>query len=644
MANYSAFIDKLRVLVLENYSNEQFGVSELVRQSGVSRSQLHRKLKSATGQSVSQFIREIRLEEALKFLQEEDVTASEVAYRVGFSSPTYFNTCFHEYFGYPPGEARLQLELSKSNNYLRPQGAPKSENQRNKRLLVWLSIVILFIGTLSVYQYLTWKSEQRVSSVEKEKTIAVLPLKNWSGDVELEYISDGITDAIISKLANIEGIDRVIPFTTMILYKDTNKDLGEIANELKVAYVLEGNFKLSGDAVQSNLKLIEANTLDQVWDSEYKGTWKTNEIFEMQASVAENVARSMRVNIANNELNALQYQPTTSEEAYRIYLKAEYQLDKLSEFGLNNSIGLYEQAIAIDSNFVEAYIGLGTVYLISGAVWGLMPQKEAWEKSKGILETALTVDSLASGRNILYIKSQLHGGYFYYELDIGKSEERFNAILNEPGGVEAGQMSFDYNRKTGRFDFAMKNIEDDIANNPTDGLDYMQQAFLFFMQGDKEQAIRQLDFYDPLYQDNYFYLLETSKWYYYMGEIAKSKKHLDQLLDQHQDRPPIVYWLIAIHSEIEKDNTQLNASLNTLERQFVNNKSGSPAWFLALYYLHVDDLDMAFEWLNRSHARKEVEMTWLKEEPMFQSLKEDPRYIELFEKMGFQYIKAELKK
>ncbi len=110
------FISKLNDIVLENYTNEQFGASDLVEHYGISRSQLHRKLKSATGQSVSQFIREFRLEESLKLLQQEDTTASEVAYKVGFNSPTYFNTCFNEYFGFPPGETQHQMELAKSNN------------------------------------------------------------------------------------------------------------------------------------------------------------------------------------------------------------------------------------------------------------------------------------------------------------------------------------------------------------------------------------------------------------------------------------------------------------------------------------------------------------------------------------------------
>ena len=102
-------IYKLTQIVQDNFTNEQFGVKELVKIYGMSRSQLHRKLKPIKGQSISQFIREIRLEKAMQLLQKNETTVSEIAYQVGFNSPTYFNTCFHDYFGYPPGEVKFRF-------------------------------------------------------------------------------------------------------------------------------------------------------------------------------------------------------------------------------------------------------------------------------------------------------------------------------------------------------------------------------------------------------------------------------------------------------------------------------------------------------------------------------------------------------
>lgn len=99
----SEFIKKLTDIVEANLADEKFGVEDLVREMGISHTNLHRKLKTSSNQTISQFIREIRLKKSKELLLNEDLTVSEISYRVGFGSPTYFNKCFHEYFGYPPG-------------------------------------------------------------------------------------------------------------------------------------------------------------------------------------------------------------------------------------------------------------------------------------------------------------------------------------------------------------------------------------------------------------------------------------------------------------------------------------------------------------------------------------------------------------
>ena len=100
------FLNKLKQAVLDNLENEQFSVEHLSQIVGVSRSHLHRRLKKLKGQSISRYIREIRLTEALQLLQQDIATTSEIAYRVGFNSPSYFHKCFLEYYGYPPSEAK----------------------------------------------------------------------------------------------------------------------------------------------------------------------------------------------------------------------------------------------------------------------------------------------------------------------------------------------------------------------------------------------------------------------------------------------------------------------------------------------------------------------------------------------------------
>ncbi|MFY9151721.1 MAG: helix-turn-helix transcriptional regulator [Prolixibacteraceae bacterium] len=136
------FQQKLQSIVEANLANENFGVEDLVRESGMSHSNLHRKLRASSNQSISQFIREVRLIKARELLQRNDLTISEISYQVGFGSPTYFNKCFHEYFGHSPGEYKNH-KLNRSGKFSLSRHFKLS--RQNKMLLSLIGSIILLI-------------------------------------------------------------------------------------------------------------------------------------------------------------------------------------------------------------------------------------------------------------------------------------------------------------------------------------------------------------------------------------------------------------------------------------------------------------------------------------------------------------------
>ncbi|MGS0528071.1 hypothetical protein ACU8V7_25610 [Zobellia nedashkovskayae] len=119
-------------------------------------------------------------------------------------------------------------------------------------MAIWLALVASIGLAAGLYYYIASKEKSNavkiVTDVTQEKSIAVLPLKNWTGNPDLEYVSDGMTDAVISRLANIQSIDRVVPFTSILGYKETNKSIQEIATELGVEKVLQGNLQIAGQS------------------------------------------------------------------------------------------------------------------------------------------------------------------------------------------------------------------------------------------------------------------------------------------------------------------------------------------------------------------------------------------------------------
>lgn len=217
------FINKLIAIIDINLENEKFGVVELASEIGLSRSQLHRKLQDINGKSTSKFIREYRLQKAMEMLKGNVATASEIAFRVGFSSPTYFNTSFHNFYGYPPGEVKFQ----------KPIETPKKSISKK---LVNIVPIIILIGLIIFNEGFNKKSTV-LSSIEK--SIAVMPFVNDSPNEENMYFCNGIMAGIRDHLANVPEFT-VVSRRSVEKYRNTSTALSVISKELDVNYLIEG--------------------------------------------------------------------------------------------------------------------------------------------------------------------------------------------------------------------------------------------------------------------------------------------------------------------------------------------------------------------------------------------------------------------
>jgi len=192
-------------------------------------------------------------------------------------------------------------------------------------------------------------------------------------------------------------------------------------------------------------------------------------------------------------------------------------------------------------------------------------------------------------------------------------------------------------RYLGKFQTALKLLKKYLEINPNPG-GYVAQAMCEYLLGNYDKAKEILKMNDPISNDSFFYIMESSKVYYYLQAYNKSKIQLEKFEVKFSERPAMVLWLAAVHAEIEGNQIGVKESLRELEISFQQKTSGSPAWFVALYYCHIKDYDKAFEWLEKSYDHHEVEMLWLKEEPLLRPLRTDPRYIDLYDKVGFSKI------
>ncbi|WP_422083573.1 helix-turn-helix domain-containing protein [Ulvibacterium sp.] len=624
-----SFLFKLREIVLDNLKNEQFSVEELASTYGLSRSQLHKKLKKSEGKSISQFIKEVRLEKSLELLNNDDtITASEVAYEVGFSSPTYFNTCFKDFFGFPPGEARMRAKIQDDMGLDNAEHGDFKPNPNRKAIIFSVSLLVLIAALYGLYRFNITNDTinndfqhgtAKNTASKIEKSIAVLPLKNWSGDSGLEYVSDGLTDALISKIANVSSLAKVVPFTTMLTYKETGKKIKEVAKEQNVSHILQGSFQLSGNQVKISLQLIEGQSSEQVWSNEYSSKWKSSEIFTLQEEVTKNVLNALNVVITEKESKMLTRIPTDNHEAYNYFLLAEYQRYQYQNEAFKKAIPLYKKAIALDSAFVDPYGALAEVYIFQGLIMAMESEEQSWKKAKELLKKAELLDP----SNEL-VREKLLNVYFFYEWD-------FDRLSRLPESDK--DLMYDFRIKIGEYEKALKHINTLILDNPI-GVSYGKKAEVLFLMGRKDLCEALLKKHDVLFDDG-FYVRESAKWHYYLGNYSKSKEQLDKLVGMSKNFPPIVIWLQAIHANIDGDLGKANKKYAILRDKFDNQESGSPGWFMALYHFHSNEPDKGFRWLEKSFDRHEVEMIWLRAEPLLAPYRDDSRYIELYYKMQF---------
>ncbi|MFL1011527.1 helix-turn-helix domain-containing protein [Flavisericum labens] len=392
-------IKKVENLIETNLENEQFGVNELAEELGASRSHLHRKLNALTGKSTSQFIREYRLQKAMVMLQDNVATASEIAYRVGFSSPTYFNTRFSEYFGYPPGEVKYRsskTEDADSNIPIRVTSKRTRKKVKRKKLSSQLGILVAVFGGIALLVFLfitfnnpTVQETELVNNKESnvgEKSIAVLPFKNLSNDESNQYFADGMRDDIINHLSKIESV-LVKSRQSSDRYGSTDLSGLEIGEALGVNYIIDGSVQKYDDRIKIIVHLINAKNDTHLWSKDFDREFE--DIFYLESEISRSIAKELNLVLSPSEIQEIEKIPTVNLEAYNLYKKGDYFLYQFSDEGFMLAEKYFNESIELDPKFALPYSGLSILSLYRG--WP-SPSEEDYLTAKGYALKAIELD------------------------------------------------------------------------------------------------------------------------------------------------------------------------------------------------------------------------------------------------------------
>ena len=362
------FISKLTEIILANLGNESFGVNELVHKAGISHYSLNRRLYAITNKTIKQFIREVRLQRALEMLRNEEVTVSDVAYKVGFGSPTYFNTCFHELFGFPPGTVKKGDFINNKETDSAHDRHKQKRNFRSALIFISYGILAVMVLTYLVYKiFLTNSSNNAAISLNyQHKSLAVLPFNNLGEDVTDQYVYDGIMEEIYNSLTKIKEL-RVISRTSVEQFRNAKSNITEIGKSLGVDYLVEGSGQKFGRTFRLRVQLIEVETDRHIWAKSYQQRMKrTKKFFRIQSQIAQNIALELKATITPVEKELIEKVSTADITALFLFLKAnDYQKDYEKTRDLSSyhtCVNLYKDALKTDSVFAMAYTGLANAY------------------------------------------------------------------------------------------------------------------------------------------------------------------------------------------------------------------------------------------------------------------------------------------
>jgi TolB-like protein/DNA-binding winged helix-turn-helix (wHTH) protein/Tfp pilus assembly protein PilF len=262
---------------------------------------------------------------------------------------------------------------------------PKRRLWSTRRVIVALALVL----SLPILAVVLFRSRGRAPT--SIRSLAVLPLDNLSGDASQDYFADGMTDELITDLAQISAL-RVISRTSVMVYKGARKPLPEIARELNVDAVVEGTVLRSGEQVRITAQLIQAPADKHLWAESYEGD--LHDTLALQKKVASAIAERIRIELTPKEQAGLKNAKGVNPEAYEAYLKGRYFWNKRTTDGLKRAVDYFVQAIERDPNYAQAYEGLADSYALLGDwEYGVLAPSEAYPKAKAAATKALELDN-----------------------------------------------------------------------------------------------------------------------------------------------------------------------------------------------------------------------------------------------------------
>jgi TolB-like protein/class 3 adenylate cyclase/lipoprotein NlpI len=458
------------------------------------------------------------------------------------------------------------------------------------------------------------------------RSLAVLPLDNYSGDKNQDYFAEGMTDELTTDLATISQL-RVISRSSTTQFTGAQRPpTPEIAKMLNVDAVVEGSVRRSGDKVRITAQLIDARADRHLWAKSFERD--SRDVLALQSELASAIASEINVQLTPGEQARLTSAQSVNPEAHDAYLKGRYFFNRPSDENLSKAIKQFEEAVRLDSSFAPAYSGLSDAYLWAAFNEGVITATEGKSKAKAAAEKALALNPASAEAH-----TSLANYKSWYEHDWAGAEKEFRRAIELNPNLAFAHDQFGLTLACqGRFDESIVEGRRAVELDPLDPAIAIDNTMALVGQGqfqkaqDEARRGAELDptFFFPQMQFGWFDLQQ--------GNARAAVPKLEKAAAM--EAPPFVTAYLGCAYGAAGDKAKALATIEEIRKKGVG--TFVPPFNLALVYLGLGDHALALDYLEQAQAADSQWMMYLKVDRIFDPLRADPRFVALMEKCHFK--------
>ena len=498
-----------------------------------------------------------------------------------------------------------------------PEALPNVKTGRiplSRRIYVYAVVAAMLIALLG---YLAFKRRRMDANIPLEsRSIAILPLRNLSGDPSQDYFADGMTEELTADLGQISAL-HVISRTSAMTYANTKKTLPKIAAELGVDTIVEGSILREGTHVRVTAQLIDARTDQHLWARNY--VRNLTSVLELQAEVAHEIANEIRVEVTPQEQVRLGRQRSVNSEAQDLYLQG---LHFLYSNDPKRAIGYLQQSVDSDPNFASAHAALAAGYNVMGES-GWLPYDESFTRQKLEASKAIELDeALPEGH------AQLAGAVMNLDWDWTTPDKEFRRALElNPNSATVHANYAFYLMRLGRVSEALAEMQRVTKLDPVSSSSASDAGYAYYFARQYDKALVEFQNAQAQQPGATWLHFPLGTIYTEQGKYAEAVTEFQKIGDQQHPLGHMGNALARMGRAVDA-----RATISRLQQQL--EKSGVGRYEIALVYAGLHENDQAFEWLEKSFDAHDKGLTYLKIDPCLDPLRADPRFASLVRRVG----------